>query len=219
MNFFEKKGIRIADVMYITRDGRKSVINLADGSKIDTFNPIKSIIESLPEDTFESINKGVVIAPRYVTDVRDNEYYMEDGAVFPGRVRTTKKQKENITKYNEHLYRNDWEEFIGFDDFPVPFCIIELVFNEQGHGIDFIFRYCNKEMEVLEGKSMDEMIDKSFYEVFENGDRKWLVTYADVALNGGKRIIESYSPEIDANLRVYCYQPKPDFCACLLIKI
>ena len=37
------------------------------------------------------------------------------------------------------------------DDMPVAYCVIELVFDEAGHGIDFIFRYCNKQMEVIEG--------------------------------------------------------------------
>ena len=65
-----------------------------------------------------------------------------------------------------------------------------------GHGVDFVFRYCNDEMAVVEGVPVSEMLNRSFYEVFENGDKKWLVTYADVALNGNKHILHDYSPEI-----------------------
>lgn len=218
-SFWERKQIKISEVMYITRNGRKTVINLNDGSKIETFNPIKSILQNCPQDTFVIINKGVVISAKYVERIDDNEYYMVDGAKFTGRVRATKNQKYNIAQNINNKGKGKWERFAEFENFPIAFCIIELVFNKNGHGIDFIFRYCNPEMENLEGKSIDEMIDKSFYEVFENGDKKWLITYADVALNGGKKVIESYSPEIDANLRIYCYQPKPNFCACFLIKI
>ena len=32
---------------------------------------------------------------------------------------------------------------------PLAFCIIELVFDAQGHGVDFVFRYCNDEMAVV----------------------------------------------------------------------
>ena len=53
-------------------------------------------------------------------------------------------------------------------------------------------------------------------EVFKNGDRKWLVSYADVALNGSKRTLSDYSPEIDKNLTIHCYQPGPGYCACRL---
>ncbi len=103
------------------------------------------------------------------------------------------------------------------DDMPVAYCVIELTFDEDGHGVDFIFRYCNKYMEVVEGIPVEDMLNRSFYEVFKNGDRKWLVSYADVALNGSKRTLSDYSPEIDKNLTIYCYQPEPGFCACVLV--
>ena len=82
------------------------------------------------------------------------------------------------------------------DEMPLAYCVIELVFDEDGHGVDFIFRYCNKEMAVVEGVTVEEMLNRSFYEVFRNGDRKWLVSYADVALNGTKHTLKDFSPEI-----------------------
>ena len=103
------------------------------------------------------------------------------------------------------------------DDMPVAYCVIELVFDEDGHGVDFVFRYCNKHMKVVEGIPVEEMLNRSFYEVFKNGDRKWLIAYADVALNGVQRTLHDYSPEIDKNLTIYCYQPQPGYCACVLV--
>lgn len=70
--------------------------------------------------------------------------------------------------------------------------------SHDGHGVDFVFRYCNKQMEVVEGIPIEEMLNRSFYEVFKNGDKKWLVSYADVAVNGLKRTLSDYSPEIKA---------------------
>lgn len=46
-------------------------------------------------------------------------------------------------------------------------------------------------MEVVEGIPIEEMLNRSFYEVFKNGDKKWLVSYADVAVNGLKRTLSS----------------------------
>ena len=71
--------------------------------------------------------------------------------------------------------------------------------------------------DVVEGITVSEMLNRSFYEVFENGDKKWLVTYADVALNGNKHILQDYSPEIDKTLTIYCFQPASGYCACVLI--
>ena len=44
------------------------------------------------------------------------------------------------------------------DEMPLAYCVIELVFDEDGHGVDFIFRYCNKEMAVVEGVPVEEML-------------------------------------------------------------
>ena len=46
---------------------------------------------------------------------------------------------------------------------PLAYCVIELVFDENGHGIDFVFRYCNKQMEVVEELPISEMLNHSFY--------------------------------------------------------
>ena len=36
------------------------------------------------------------------------------------------------------------------------------------------FRYCNAEMATVEGVPVEEMLNRSFYKVFPNGDKKWL---------------------------------------------
>ena len=50
--------------------------------------------------------------------------------------------------------------------------------------MDFIFRYCNAEMAVVEGVPIEEMLNRSFYKVFPNGVTKWRVGFAVVAVNG-----------------------------------
>lgn len=93
-----------------------------------------------------------------------------------------------------------YEKCSIMDEMPLAYCVIELVFDEDGHGVDFIFRYCNKEMAVVEGVTVEEMLNRSFYEVFRNGGRKWLVSYADVALNGTKHTLKDFSPDIGKDL-------------------
>jgi hypothetical protein len=102
---------------------------------------------------------------------------------------------------------------------PIAFCVIELIFNNDGHGIDFVFRYCNNEMAVIEGKTIEEMMNHSFFSVFPNADKKWLVAYTDVAVNGSSRYIRDYSPEINKEIFVRCFQPLEGFCACLLTPV
>ena len=76
-----------------------------------------------------------------------------------------------------------------------------------------IFQSCKFQ---VEGIPVEEMLNRSFYKVFPNGDKKWLVAYADVALNGTKHTLRDYSPEIDKDLIIHCYQPEPGYCACVL---
>lgn len=150
---------------------------------------------------------------------------MSDGRTFPGRKRGLsthrhlRKQMGLNTLPDLSLQSTPMtflEKCTLLDEMPLAYCVIELVFNAEGHGVDFIFRYCNAEMAVMEGVPVEDMLDRSFYEVFRNGDKKWLVAYADVALNGTKRILRDYSPEIGKYLTIYCYQPEPGFCACVL---
>lgn len=217
--FLQKKNVDLDKVMYITRDGRKSAIHLEDGRLVETFHTLQGITEDAPDAMFESINRGIVIASKYVKSAIDNVYTMTDGTEFKGRVRVSKEQKNNAIRYNKTSLLSGWEHYAILDNMPIAFCVIELVFDENNHGVDFIFKYCNHEMEIFEGKSINEMMNKSFYEVFDNGDKRWLAIYTDVAVNGNSRVIESFSPEIDSAIRVYCYQPQPNFCACLLKKI
>lgn len=148
---------------------------------------------------------------------------MTDGRTFTVRRHSSAAQRDSfhksaaaaIQEINRMQLR---EQFHVLDNMPLAFCVIELVFDKDGKGADFIFRYCNKEMEKLEGKPLLELMNRSFYDIFKNADRKWLIYYADVALNGVQRIVHKYSPEIDKHLTVYCFQPIPGFCACTLVE-
>lgn len=219
MSFFEKKRLPIADVMYMTRADRQTVLHLKDGTTLSTYIPMKQLVSEAAEGSFVVVNKGIALAPGFITKSEKNTYTMVDGSTFTRRVHQKKSDSPEVGDTAVRSENVIWSSYAILDDSPMAFCIIELVFDKDGRGMDFIFRYCNKAMETLEGKTREEMINQSFYAVFKEGDKKWLVTYADVALNGRQRVIESYSPEVERNLRIYCHQPKPNFCACALVEM
>ena len=97
------------------------------------------------------------------------------------------------------------------------FTDIEMVFDEESHAVDWIFRYGNRELGKLEKFPLEKLINSSFGSIFPNMDSKWLRNYERSAIFGD--IIETmdYSPEIDKNLNIYCYQPEPGYCACVLV--
>ena len=226
--YFERKNIKISDIFYLTRQNPHTIITLSSGESIATTIPIKELMLYLPEEDFLNISKGVVLRKNQIVHISDEGFYtMTDGAVFQGRKRNLRQHKQirkalglNAQNYSEVSEYSSLQLFNScsfLNDMPLAFCIIELVFDAEGHGVDFVFRYCNDEMAVVEGVPVSEMLNRSFYEVFKNGDKKWLVTYADVALNGNKHILQDYSPEIDKTLTIYCFQPANGYCACVLI--
>ena len=227
LRYFEQKKISISDIFYLTRQTPHTIITLSDGQRITTTIPIKEISLYLPKEDFVNISKGIVLRKNQIVHISDEGIYtMTDGSEFQGRKRNLSQHKQirqalglvkNTTVEEKELPLELLDKCSILNDMPLAFCVIELVFDSAGHGVDFVFRYCNDEMAVVEGVPVSKMLNHSFYEVFENGDKKWLVTYADVALNGTRHILHDYSPEIDKTLTIYCFQPYPRYCACVLI--
>lgn len=228
LHFFERKNIDIANILYLTRQNPHTKITFFDGKEILTAIPVKEIAIYLPDEEFVNITKGVLLRKSQIVNISgDGLYTMTDGSVFQGRKRNISQHKqlrqalglskEQDAKAEKMIPFELLEKCSILNDMPLAFCVIELVFDADGRGVDFVFRYCNEEMAVVEGIPVSEMLNNSFYEVFKNGDKKWLVTYADVALNGTKVILHDYSPEIGKDLSIYCFQPHPGYCACILI--
>lgn len=225
--YFKKHDLNTKDILYIYRREKRTVIYCESGEEIISVIPIHELLEFLPDDEFISIAKGVVVQRNRIVHIgNDGVYTMTDGKTFQGRQRYLSAHKKLRRELNLELLApkkenvqpmSFLEKCTILDNMPIAYCVIELVFDKDGHGVDFIFRYCNKYMEIVEGIPIEEMMDRSFYEVFKNGDKKWLVTYADVALSGSIRTIHDFSPEIDKNLTIHCYQPEAGFCACVLI--
>ena len=228
LHFFERKNIDISNILYLTRQNPLTKITFLDGKEILTAIPVKEIAIYLPDEEFVNITKGVLLRKSQIVNISDDGLYtMTDGSVFQGRKRNISQHKQlrqalglskkQDEKAEQRIPLELLEKCSILNDMPLAFCVIELVFDANGRGVDFVFRYCNEEMAVVEGIPVSEMLNNSFYEVFENGDKKWLVTYADVALNGTKVILHDYSPEIGKDLTIYCFQPHPGYCACILI--
>ena len=228
LHFFERKNIDISNILYLTRQNPLTKITFFDGKEILTAIPVKEIAIYLPDEEFVNITKGILLRKSQIVNISDDGLYtMTDGSVFQGRKRNISQHKqlrqalglskEQDKKTEKMIPLELLEKCSILNDMPLAFCVIELVFDANGRGVDFVFRYCNEEMAVVEGIPVSEMLNNSFYEVFENGDKKWLVTYADVALNGTKVILHDYSPEIGKDLTIYCFQPHPGYCACILI--
>ena len=224
--FFARYQIDPDDLLYLTREEQRTALHLINGSVVTTSIPQKEIRAWLDSEMFINICKGVTVRKDQIVDIsRSGVYTMTDGRTFQGRQRHLTEhmllRRELLplmaSAEGNALPMTLLEKCTLMDTFPLAFCVIKMTFDAEGHGIDFIFRYCNPMMAVVEGMPVEEMLDHSFYEVFPDGDRKWLVSYADVALNGTHHTLRDYSREIEQNLTIYCYQPQPGYCACMFL--
>lgn len=230
--FFKRHHIEVNNIISVFSCGRNTMICLRAGEEVSSNIRLRDMLAILPAEDYISISRSVIVRRDAILAISDKGIYTTiDGRTFQGRQRYLSAHKKlrkelglNVSAGNAEYLQSIPIKTMTFlekcsvlDNMPIAYCVIELVFDEAGHGVDFIFRYCNNQMAVVEGVPVEEMIDRSFYEIFRNGDRKWLVTYADVALNGVQRTLYDYSPEIDKNLTIYCYQPEPGYCACVLV--
>ncbi|MGM9972339.1 MAG: LytTR family transcriptional regulator DNA-binding domain-containing protein [Anaeroplasmataceae bacterium] len=230
--YFKKNNIEVEHIISVYCKNQKIFISMDSGEEYSSSILLNELEQYLPMDEFVTIRRGTIARLSAILSISDDGVYtMIDGKTFQGRKRFLNEHKTlraSLQLNNHYVIAKPMkkeqprvpEAFIEkctiLDEMQIAYCIIELVFDENGHGLDFIFRYCNKQMEVLEGVSINDMVNHSFYEIFKNGDKKWLVAYADVALNGVKRTLRDYSPEIGKTLTIYCYQPAPGYCACVL---
>ena len=224
LHFLQKNRITASNINYIIREEKRTRIYLLDGRVIPCFHTVKSFMELLPADEFCLINKGMLLAKKQIMHIDRTTYTMLDGRVFEGRKRGLRNHRQILESLNRNINLpvtgiDDIAPAFGIlDNMPAAFCVIQVLFDERGKGIDFVFRYCNRAMEALENKTLEEMMNQSFYEIFSNADPKWLVSYANVALNGATCTLTDYSPEIDKTLTIHCFQPMEGFCACLLLE-
>ena len=94
-----------------------------------------------------------------------------------------------------------------------------MVFNEERHSVDWIFRYANQKLARLEKLPLDQLLGKSFGSLFDNMDSKWLRSYERAALYGEVLELMDYSPEIDTNLKVICFPTFKGHCGCILFDL
>ena len=219
-NFFRKHTLTPGEILYIFRRDGRSVVVRADGREVLTRIPVRTLRTFLPQEEFLSIAKGVLVRRTSIVHISDaGVYTMTDGAAFQGRKRTPgahKRLRDTLPAPAEPP-----ADFLAacalLDEMPLPYCIIELVFDERGHGVDFVFRYCNRQMARRIGLPAADILDRSFYEILPNGDKTWFAAWADVALNGAQRTLRD-AGSADGKARVIrCYQPRPGFCACVFV--
>lgn len=225
IRFLNKKGLKATDILYFKREGRKTVLSLTNGAQLQTYIPVKYLLSAMPKGAFLNITKGLVISAWQVKSINGNVYTLSNGQQFTGRVRGGGEHRANRKRLEEHVMpearlsaQTIYERFAVMDASPLAFCVIELVYNTAGHSVDFVFRYCNRALADLEGYPLEELLDHSYYDVYQDPDLKWLDAMTDVIQNGTLRVVDDINAITGKPVSAICTRVMEGFCICILVE-
>ncbi len=104
---------------------------------------------------------------------------------------------------------------------PHGYCMIHVELNDAGQPVDWVFLSANEELARIEGVvAVDQLIGRRFYELFPDGDSKWLRYYYEAAYEGKSVSFDDISEEIGLYLHIEAYPTgKVGECAVLLCDI
>lgn len=227
----EKKllNIPIQSILYVIMSGNNAMLHLVQ-DKVYQVRMTLSEIEPVLGDGFIKVKRGCLVSVIAIHNFTD-KVNLINGEELDYAYRNRKeiaaefhaKQAELIRYFNMAVDINTAEEYHGhyklFDTFPIAFCDIEMVFDDEFNAVDWIFRYANSALAELERVPLDKLIGSSFGELFPNMEAKWLRAYERAALFNETVKLIDYSSEIDTYLDILCFPTFKGHCGCVLLDI
>ena len=225
----KKVVLNVSTILYVLMMGNNAEIHVSGGNIYETRMTLGELSEMLGEG-FIKAHRGCMVSVMAIHDITD-KINLSNGESLIYTLRKKKeimeqfheKQKSIILSFTEKNISMTEEEYLEhyrcFDDMAFAFADIEIIFDEEKHAIDWIFRYGNRALAELEKIPLERLIGSSFGSLFSNMDSKWLRSYERATLYGEKLEIIGYSPEIDTCLKVICFPTFIGHCGCILFDI
>lgn len=217
------------DILYVFMKKQDAYVHLSDGSVLKTRKTFAEFQDELGDD-FIRIHRGCLVAAKAIHRVSSlitlcNGDTLEYTSQYRSEIieKFREKQRAIIDEILDNDNPTDNEEYHNhykcFDEIPVAFTDIEMIFDEERQAIDWIFRYGNEALASIEGVPLEKMIGNTFRSIFPKMDKKWLRSYEQTVLYGETLELIDYSPEIDKYLRIICFPTFKGHCGCLLFDI
>lgn len=224
-----KTVLGIRTILYVLMINKIAEIHVSGGKIYQTRMTLSELEEKLGNG-FIKVHRGCLVSAMAIHDISDN-INLNNGESLIYTIRKKNqiieqlrsKQKNIISSFRKDGIPTTEEEYrkhySSFENLPFAFTDIEMIFNEESHAVDWIFRYGNPALAKLEKLSLEQLIGSSFGSLFSNMDSKWLRSYERATLYGEMLEIIDYSPEIDTYLKVICFPTFKGHCGCILFDI
>lgn len=221
--------LNISTILYVNMQRNVATIHTVSGEEYRTRLTLTELEQRLGED-FLKINRSALVSVMAVHNIGE-QIELNNGDVLDYNVRGRReliaqlreKQKNIIRRFQEReipaadeVYRTHYR---CFDELPIAFADIEMLFNDEKHAVDWRFRYANQALSALENVPLDELVGNTFSSFFSNMNIKWLLLYERAVLYHETLEVVDHSPEIDTDLRVVCFPTFPGHCGCLLFPV
>lgn len=221
--------IPINDILYVLMKKQDAYVHLSNGSVLKTRKTFAEFQDECGDD-FIRISRGCLVSAMAIHSVKklvnlSNGDSLEYSVQHKKKIMEIFRQKQrNIIvglADNDNPTANDeyHEYYKCFDNIPIAFTDIEIMFNEGSQAVDWVFRYGNEALAELENCPLEKLIGRTFGSIFKNMDRKWLKSYERAVLYGETLELIDYSPEIDKYLRIICFPTFKGHCGCMLFDI
>ena len=183
------------------------------------------------DDSFMEVRRGCMVSVMAIHDVTKQGIELINGEYVKYTARRKSaiiaemraRQQLVISSFFDDSVPKTPEEYrqhyISFEKMPFAFTDIEMVFNQESHAVDWIFRYGNSALAKLEKLPLEQLIGSKFGSLFANMDTKWLRSYERSALYGEILEIVDYSPEIDTSLKIISFPTFRGHCGCILFDV
>lgn len=221
--------IDVADILYIQASVNDCYIHVTSGEVYKTRNTLEALEEQVGE-YFIRVHRTYLVCIMAIHALEETLILVNGEKIHYATRRKKEiftllqeKQKKLIATFalpNTPKTEEEYHTFYqSFDQMPFAFTDIEMVFNEDRHAVDWIFRYGNEKLAEVEQVPLHELIGNTFGGIFFNMDDKWLCTYERAALYGEQLEVMAYSPEIDKELKIICFPTFTGHCGCILFPL
>ena len=100
-----------------------------------------------------------------------------------------------------------------FENLINPFSYYRMIYDENGHAVDYVFLAVNRAFELETGKDRAEILGKNVLSIYPNTEQYWIDSLGRVAKTGVSERISNYSTALGKWYNTLAYSTKPGYVA------
>lgn len=128
-------------------------------------------------------------------------------------IRQLKIVQNELLKAKDLAERKEKDYKQLFNEMLDGFAIHQVIYNESGHPVDYLFIDINPAYEKLTGLKHDKVVNKTVLEVLPNIEKHWIDNFGKVGKTGEPFWFEDYVEELDRYYNGLVYSPQQDYFA------